>query len=304
MFDSDNEDADAFTETAPLESHNIRPSYPNIYHPNPTNQRPSGNSNQSYKPPISSPWNSNKPVVLPAPDEDPFAAYPNSIILNGFVITNEISKARHRDYSFMVFCQEDGMIYGIPRALTTPPRAGKLTEIQRWRRKRDLEFGIQLEFVAGRNYDVKEFAKGSSNSLLVENIDGKNCFEVQCVLQPDLKKFYCFEFGESEQPRPLDYYLENLAYDCQITFDEDEAIQKRLYFTIYKINKASADQSIISSTPWIKDLPATILSDNDIEELKSSSNYKANITGLRYADDRVLHLREENKVEIVFLCKF
>jgi hypothetical protein len=124
------------------------------------------------------------------------------------------------------------------------------------------------------------------------------------VLQPDLKKFYCFEFGESEQPRPLDYYLENLAYDCQITFDEDEAIQKRLYFTIYKINKSSADQSIISSTPWIKDLPTTILSDNDIEELKSSSNYKANITGLRYADDLVLHLREENKVEIVFCANF
>jgi hypothetical protein len=306
MFDSDNEDADAFPDTAPLESRNIRQSYANIYHPCPTDQRTSSDSsrNQSYKPPISSPWNSKQPVVLPAPDEDPFAAYPNSIILNGFVITNEISRARHRDFSFMVFCQEDGMIYGIPRALTTPPRAGKLTEIQRWRRKRELEFGIQLEFVAGRNYDVKEFAKGSSNSLLVENIDGKNCFEVQCVLQPDLKKFYCFEFGESEQPRPLDYYLENLAYDCQITFDEDEAIQKRLYFTIYKINKASADQSIISSTPWIKDLPATILSDNDIEELKSSSNYKANITGLRYADDRVLHLREENKVEIVFCANF
>uniref|UniRef100_A0AC34GNL6 Uncharacterized protein n=1 Tax=Panagrolaimus sp. ES5 TaxID=591445 RepID=A0AC34GNL6_9BILA len=255
----------------------------------------------------SGPYYSNADITIPEADVDPFIRFPDEIKLNGFIITNEIpenpKEIPRRLYSFMVFCQEDQKIYGIPRRLTTPPNK-KLNEVQRWRKKRDLEFGRKVDFILDQYNDVLEYAKGPSDSIIAENIDGKNCFQVQCVLDRDLMKFYCVEFGLSKMRRPLAYHIENLAYDCQVTFHEDAAIQKILHFEIFKVIKASADQSVISTTPWINNLPTTMLTDNEIEELKNPDNYKANVTGLRYANDRVLHLRAENQVKIIFCTDF
>uniref|UniRef100_A0A914PM10 Uncharacterized protein n=1 Tax=Panagrolaimus davidi TaxID=227884 RepID=A0A914PM10_9BILA len=117
-------------------------------------------------------------------------------------------------------------------------------------------------------------------------------------------RFYCLEFGESILPRPLAYHIENLAYDCKVTFDEELAIQRTPYFEIFKVVKASAEQSIICATPWVRNLPTPMISDNDIEEMKNPDNYKANVTGIRYANDRVLHLRAENNVKIIFCTDF
>uniref|UniRef100_A0A914PXC4 Uncharacterized protein n=1 Tax=Panagrolaimus davidi TaxID=227884 RepID=A0A914PXC4_9BILA len=185
MFDSDDENAETFTGSTAAPEHLIPPTF-NANRPLPplqswqlTNQRPpSTQRSQPRNPPRHVPWEQNRNIYIPEADEDPFYRFPDAIKLNGFIITNEISRIRHQDYSFMVFCQEDQSIYGIPRRLTTPPYGIKLNEEQRWRKKRDLEFGRKVDFVLGRFRGisaVEEYAKGPADSIIAENVEGKNC---------------------------------------------------------------------------------------------------------------------------------
>ena len=108
-------------------------------------------------------------------EEDPFKPYRGQTIYNGIIITGEILPHISKEFSFYVFCQENQVIFGIPRRLTTPIPRQKLNSEQRWRKQWDLEFGRKLEFILDQYQRVLTYKKGSSDLVEAEVIDSRKC---------------------------------------------------------------------------------------------------------------------------------